>query len=60
MQDFDFPACATCIHMQTIVQNDYKVHYCRLVVDDIPSGKVDPTFDADKCIKKGRYEKRSR
>lgn len=55
MDQFNFPACASCIHMQVITQNDVKVYYCPLVVDDIPKGLVHPTFDAVKCIKEGRY-----
>jgi hypothetical protein len=55
MVDFNFPACATCIHMQVVSKNGTKEYYCELVTDDIPNGLIHPTFDADKCIKKGRY-----
>lgn len=60
MKDFSFPACATCIHMRIIAQHEVKAYDCSLVIDDIPSGRVHPTFDADKCIQKGRYVKRTR
>lgn len=58
MTDFSFPACGNCIHMRIIERNGKKCYYCPHVVDDIPSGIADPTFDAIKCIRKGRYVSR--
>lgn len=55
MVDFSFPACGNCIHMQVVDWNGENHYYCPFVVDDIPNGLVDPTFDAFKCIREGRF-----
>jgi len=41
--------------MQVVDWNGEKHYYCPFVVDDIPNGLVDPTFDAFKCIREGRF-----
>lgn len=56
MIDFSFPACGNCIHIRD-VEGDGKKYYCPFVVEDIPNGLVDPTFDAVKCIRERRYSK---